>query len=243
MAIIINIESSGSACSVALSVDGHVEYSAVEREAMHQSTDLAPFVARAMEEAARHEWKPDAVAVSIGPGSYTGLRIGMSLAKGLAFSLDVPLIGVQTLQILAVKAMFSRIDFTGEEILVPMVDARRMEVYTAAYNADLSAIIAPRALIVEPDSFDSLPADRTVIFMGDGAQKTKSVINRDNAVWLDGMLPMAADMAPLSEKAFRENDFMDLAYGVPYYIKDYEAIHGENPLAHLLKMENHECHN
>ena len=95
MAVILNIESSGSASSVALSVDGNVEWSAVEREAMHQATDLAPFVAQAMEEVTRKELKIDAVAVSTGPGSYTGLRIGMSLAKGLAFGLDVPLIGVR----------------------------------------------------------------------------------------------------------------------------------------------------
>ena len=97
MAVILNIESSQSASSVAISVDGNVEWNAVEREAMHQATDLAPFVAQAMEEVTRKELKIDAVAVSTGPGSYTGLRIGMSLAKGLAFGLDVPLIGVETL--------------------------------------------------------------------------------------------------------------------------------------------------
>ena len=147
MAVILNIESSQSASSVALSVDGNVEWSAVEREAMHQATDLAPFVAQAMEEVTRKELKIDAVAVSTGPGSYTGLRIGMSLAKGLAFGLDVPLIGVETLKLIAVKAMFRNLNFTGEEILVPMVDARRMEVYTAAYDFKLDALIPPQAMI------------------------------------------------------------------------------------------------
>lgn len=234
MATILNIESSQSASSVALSVDGNVEWSAVEREAMHQATDLAPFVAQAMEEVTRKELKIDAVAVSTGPGSYTGLRIGMSLAKGLAFGLDVPLIGVETLKLIAVKAMFRNLNFTGEEILVPMVDARRMEVYTAAYDFRLDALVSPQAMIVTEDSFKELPKDRQIWFMGDGAAKTRDVIKLPNAHWMDDVLPMAADMVALAEKSFREKDFLDLAYSVPFYIKDYEAVHGENPLKHLL---------
>lgn len=234
MATILNIESSQSASSVALSVDGNVEWSAVEREAMHQATDLAPFVAQAMEEVTRKELKIDAVAVSTGPGSYTGLRIGMSLAKGLAFGLDVPLIGVETLKLIAVKAMFRNLNFTGDEILVPMVDARRMEVYTAAYDFRLDALIPPQAMIITEDSFRELPQDRQIWFMGDGAAKTRDVIKQPNAHWMDDVLPMAADMVALAEKSFREKDFLDLAYSVPFYIKDYEAVHGENPLKHLL---------
>lgn len=234
MAVILNIESSGSASSVALSVDGNVEWSAVEREAMHQATDLAPFVAQAMEEVTRKELKIDAVAVSTGPGSYTGLRIGMSLAKGLAFGLDVPLIGVETLKLIAVKAMFRNLNFTGEEILVPMVDARRMEVYTAAYDFRLDALIQPQAMIITEDSFKELPQDRQIWFMGDGAAKTKDVIKLPNAHWMDDVLPMAFDMVALAEKSFREKDFLNLAYSVPFYIKEYEAVHGENPLKQLL---------
>lgn len=234
MAVILNIESSQSASSVALSVDGNVEWSTVEREAMHQATDLAPFVAQAMEEVTRKELKIDAVAVSTGPGSYTGLRIGMSLAKGLAFGLDVPLIGVETLKLIAVKAMFRNLNFTGDEILVPMVDARRMEVYTAAYDFRLDALIPPQAMIITEDSFRELPQDRQIWFMGDGAAKTRDVIKLPNAHWMDDVLPMAADMVALAEKSFREKDFLDLAYSVPFYIKDYEAVHGENPLKHLL---------
>lgn len=234
MPVIINIETSASACSVALSVDSSVEWNALEQEPMNQATRLAPFVARAMEELTRRELKLDAVAVSIGPGSYTGLRIGMSLAKGLAFSTDVPLIGVGTLKLIAVKGMFRNLNFTGEEILVPMVDARRMEVYTAAYDFRLDAVMEPQALIVKPESFDDIAPGRQLWFMGDGAAKTKDVITRPDCHWMDGMVPMAHDMVALSEKAFREGDFMDLAYGTPFYIKDYEAVHGENPLKHLL---------
>lgn len=235
MSVILNIETSGSACSVALGIDGGVEFNAIEREPMRQATDLAPFVARAMEEITRKGIKLDAVAVSTGPGSYTGLRIGMSLAKGMAFGLDVPLIGVETLKILAVKAMFHNMDFTGDEILVPMVDARRMEVYTAAYDFALNPLMEPQALIVKPDSFNSLPENRQVWFLGEGSAKTRDVITRPNSYWMDDIIPTAADMIALSAKAFRENDFMDTAYGTPMYIKDYNAVHGENPLTHLLR--------
>lgn len=234
MSVIINIETSSSACSVAVSVDHSVEWSAEEPEPMNQATRLAPFVARAMEELTRRELKPDAVAVSTGPGSYTGLRIGMSLAKGLAFSLNVPLIGVETLKIIAVKAMFRNLNFTGDEILVPMVDARRMEVYTAAYDFGLNAVLEPQALIVTPDSFDNVARGRQLWLMGDGAAKTKNVITCPNCHWMEGITPLAQDMVALSEKALREGDFMDVAYCTPFYIKDYEAVHGQNPLKHLL---------
>ena len=167
----------------------------------------------------------------MGPGSYTGLRIGMSLAKGLAFSLDVPLIGVDTLKILAVKAMFRSMDWTGNEILVPMVDARRMEVFTAAYDFALNAVVEPQAMIIDADSFrDLLDAGHQLYFMGDGAEKTKQVISHPNAHWIDGLLPQAKDMLALSEKAFRENDFIDIAYSTPNYLKQYHTTKPKNQL-------------
>ena len=123
---------------------------------MNHSTALAPFVESCLEEMHRMGNRPDAVAVSMGPGSYTGLRIGLSMAKGLAYSLDVPLIGVDTLKILAVKAMFRNIGWQGDEILVPMIDARRMEVYCAAYDFALNELMSPAALVLDDDSFSEL---------------------------------------------------------------------------------------
>ncbi len=152
MSTILNIETSGKICSVALTREGALEFDLENREGMKHAEVLAPFVERAMEEVKRKEWKLDAVAVSIGPGSYTGLRIGLSLAKGLAFSLGVPLIGVSTLKILAVKAMFRNFNFTGEEILVPMIDARRMEVFTGAYDFALNAVAGPGPMILDSES-------------------------------------------------------------------------------------------
>lgn len=223
MSTILNIETSGKTCSVALTREGVLEFDLENSDGMKHAELLAPFVERAMEEVKRKEWKLDAVAVSIGPGSYTGLRIGLSLAKGLAFSLGVPLIGVSTLKILAVKAMFRNFNFTGEEILAPMIDARRMEVFTGAYDFALNALEGPGPMILDENSYGTLLAEREVWFMGDGAEKAKEIIKSPNAHWMDGLNPMAKDMLALSEKAFREGDFLDIAYSVPEYLKEYQT--------------------
>lgn len=223
MATIINIETSGKICSVALTRDGVLEFDIDDQTGMKHAEKLAPFVERVLEEAKRKEWEIDAVAVSIGPGSYTGLRIGLSLAKGLAFSMGIPLIGVSTLKILAVKAMFRNLNFTGEEILVPMIDARRMEVFTGAYNFALDALWGPGAMILDENSFSELLSEHELWFMGDGSEKTKGVIKSPNAHWMDGLNPMAKDMIALSEKAFREKDFLDVAYSTPEYLKEYQT--------------------
>lgn len=228
MATIINIETSGAVCSVAITKDGAVEFQLADMEGMKHAERLAPFIERCMEELKRKEEKADAVAVSIGPGSYTGLRIGLSTAKGLAFSLGVPLIGVPTLKILAVKAMFRNYDWQGDEILLPMLDARRMEVYAAAYDFALNALDGPRPVIVDKDSWSDLLESRQVWFMGGGSEKIKGVIDSPNAHWIDGLTPHARDMIALSEKAFRENDFIDIAYSEPEYLKEYQATVARN---------------
>lgn len=231
---IINIETSGKICSVALTCDGALEMQVDDHEGMQHANRVAPFADRIMDELGRKELKPDAVAVSIGPGSYTGLRIGLSFAKGLAYGLNIPLIGVDTLKILAVKAMFRNMDWTGEEILVPMIDARRMEVFTAAYDFALNPVIEPCAMILDEDSFkELLDAGKKLYFMGDGAEKAKNVIKHPNARWIDGLLPQAKDMLALSEKAFRENDFIDIAYSTPAYLKEYQTTKPKNKLNQL----------
>lgn len=223
MSTILAIETSGKYCSVALIHEGLAEFNREDNVEMNHARVIGPFVEDCMREASRKEWKIDAVAVSMGPGSYTGLRIGMSMAKGLCFSLDVPLIGVSTLKLLAVKAMFRNMEWEGDEILVPMIDARRMEVYTAAYDFRLDSLLDPTPMILTEDSYDILPADRQVYFMGDGAAKSKEVLKKENYHWLDNLNPHAIDMTALAEKAFREGDFLDVAYAVPEYIKEYEA--------------------
>lgn len=223
MSTIIAIETSGKFCSVALIHDGLAEFSREDKVEMNHAKAIGPFVESCLEEARRKEWKIDAVAVSMGPGSYTGLRIGLSMAKGLCYALGVPLIGISTLMLIAVKAMFRNMEWNADEILVPMIDARRMEVYTAAYDFHLNTLMSPQPLIVTEDSYNNLPSDREIYFMGDGALKTKEILNRQNFHWLENVNPTAYDMTALAEKALRENDFLDVAYCVPEYLKEYEA--------------------
>ena len=223
MATILNIETSGKICSVAISKDGAIEYQLEDHEGMRHAEVLAPFVEKCMEELKRKEDKLDAVAVSIGPGSYTGLRIGLSLAKGVAFSQDIPLIGVSTLQILAVKAMFRSFDFTGEELLVPMIDARRMEVFTGVYDFALNEVETPGPKILDEDSWKELLETKKMIFIGDGSDKAKEVIKSPNVVWIPGLVPVARDMLALSEKYYREGKFIDIAYSTPEYLKECQT--------------------
>ena len=223
MSTILAIETSGKHCSVALLHEGLAEFSREDEKEMNHARAIGPFVDECVKEAKRREWKIDAVAVSMGPGSYTGLRIGLSMAKGLCFSLSVPLIGVSTLKLIAVKAMFRNIDWQGDEILVPMIDARRMEVYTAAYDFRLDELMEPQPLILTADSYSGLPGERQVYFMGDGSEKSKELLKGEGRHWIDGIIPKASDMTALAEKAFREEDFIDLAYSVPEYLKEYEA--------------------
>lgn len=231
MSTILNIETSCEICSVAVSRDGLTEYQLEDLEPMSHARRLAPFIEKCLAEMERRDMKPDAVAVSIGPGSYTGLRIGLSTAKGLCFGLDIPLLAISTLEILAVKAMFSSMEWTGEEILVPMLDARRMEVYTAAYDFALNPIVEPTPMIIDADSYASLPTDRKVIFIGPGAAKAQGVIKRENAVWLPELAAHARDMTALAEKALREGKIADTAYCTPFYLKEFQATKPKNPFA------------
>lgn len=228
MATIINIETSSKTCSVVLSKDGAIELELEDSEGMNHAVKLAPFIEKCMEEVKRKGERIDAVAVSMGPGSYTGLRIGLSMAKGLAFSLNVPLIGFSTLQILAVKAMFRNMIWEGDEIIMGMVDARRMEVFSGAYDFSLKEIIKEGAEILNEASFPKLKDYRKVIFIGDGSEKFKPLYQSDNAVWLGPLVPHARDMIALSEKRFRENDFIDLAYSTPSYLKEYQTTVPKN---------------
>lgn len=230
MSVILNIDTTASVCSVAVSADGMIEFHIESEEPMQHASLLAGYVDRCLEHIARRGLKLDAVAVSNGPGSYTGLRIGLSLAKGLCFSLKIPLIAISTLEILAVKAMFGYRDAEGDEIIVPMIDARRMEVYTAAYDFVLNPIISPRPLILDENSYNSLSDYRKIIFIGDGVNKARDVIKLSNALWLTNAMPLALDMVALSEKAFRENRFADVAYCEPEYLKEFQATKSRNLL-------------
>lgn len=223
MATILNIETSTQVCSVALTSEGQVLEHHENYDGQTHATLLSAYVKSALDYVHSRELKLDAIAVSIGPGSYTGLRIGLSEAKGLAFGLEVPLIGVNTLQLLVVSTMFNHLIDEDELLYVPMIDARRMEVYTAAYNPALEAVIEPQAMILDENSFADILESHKVVFMGNGSTKARDVIKHPNAIFIDGVKPVAVDMLALSEKAFRESRFIDVAYSTPLYLKEFQA--------------------
>jgi len=161
----------------------------------------------------------DAVSVSKGPGSYTGLRIGVSAAKGLCFALDKPLIAIDTLEILAHAANAENYAF-----IVPMIDARRMEVYSAVFDQHYQKIRETEAEIIQADSYKAYLSKGRVLFLGDGAGKCAALLQHANAVFLPDLFPSANEMAPLSEARFLESGFENVAYFEPYYLKDFIAI-------------------
>jgi tRNA threonylcarbamoyladenosine biosynthesis protein TsaB len=223
MANIINIETSTEACSVALTGDCSVLANFEERTGRRHAELVSGFVRDALAAAKEQERKIDAVAVSIGPGSYTGLRIGLSEAKGLAYALDVPLIAVPTLHIMATHVMFNHHGINLESRFAPMIDARRMEVYTCVLDMHLQELMPTAPLILTEDSYQAELEKGPILFMGNAIDKARTVITHPNAQWVEGVQPLAADMFALSEKAFRAGNFIDVAYSTPQYLKDFQA--------------------
>ncbi|MCI8997554.1 MAG: tRNA (adenosine(37)-N6)-threonylcarbamoyltransferase complex dimerization subunit type 1 TsaB [Muribaculaceae bacterium] len=228
MAVILNIETSTNVCSVALTAEGMVLAHQEDMNGRNHAGLLSDYIKYCLDFAAEKELKLEAVAVSMGPGSYTGLRIGLSEAKGLAYALDIPLIGINTLQIMSCQVMFTK-ELEGDEIFVPMIDARRMEVYTAAYNFALEDVMPQQPLILDESSYASLLDNhRKVLFFGNGSDKAKEVIKAPNAEFVPDIVPLAIDMIALAERAYSQREFLDTAYSVPNYIKDFQATKPKN---------------
>lgn len=227
MPVILNIETSTDVCSVALTCDGQVVFNKENHESMSHASSLGGYVQDALSVAKSHRLAIDAVAVSRGPGSYTGLRIGVSEAKGLCFGLDVPLIAVDTLAVMACAVMFKK-DIDEDALLCPMIDARRMEVYSAVYDRALNQVKPVSAEIIDENSYADILTRKPVIFLGNGAGKCRDVITGDNARYIDGICPLAADMLALSEMAFRNSRFENVAYFEPFYLKEFVATKPKN---------------
>ncbi len=223
MSTIIHIETSTDVCSVALSEDGHCLFHRENRDGHSHARVLAPFVEEAVSMADNHAIPIDAVAASCGPGSYTGLRIGVSTAKGLCYGRGLKLISVSTLKLLCVPILLYREDLPDDALLCPMLDARRMEVYTAIYDRALNTILDTSAQIITPDSFLDILDKRTVIFAGNGATKCKGTITHPNAIFADGVEPLAKNMIPLAERSLARGEIEDTAYFEPFYLKEFVA--------------------
>ena len=218
MAAILSIETSTSVCSVALHRDGklvaslevHLEYS--------HSSKLAVLVEQVMRLGEIGMSQLSAIALSAGPGSYTGLRIGTSLAKGLCYALDVPLIAVPTLQVMATTVGRNNIE---DAFLCPMIDARRMEVYCQIYDANLVELDPIEAKVITPESFEAYLNAKPVIFFGNGAAKCKEVLVHKNARFLADINPLAAELGELARLKFESGKVEDLFTFVPMYLKEF----------------------
>lgn len=223
MATILSIETSTNVCSVAVAQDNHVIFHNEDFEGPSHAVQCGLFVQDALSFAESHAIPLDAVAVSEGPGSYTGLRIGVSMAKGVAYGRNVPLISIPTLKLLCVPVLLYHEEIPEDSLLVPMIDARRMEVYSAIYDRSLKEIRSIRADIIEADTFQEYLDQRPIVFFGNGSTKCKTVINHPNAIFIDNIHPLASNVAPLAEQKFRREDFASTAYFEPFYLKDFQA--------------------
>ena len=244
MPIILNIETSTNVCSVAVSENGNCIFGKVNTDGLNHAKLLSLFIEEALSFLKEQNKKLDAVAVSSGPGSYTGLRIGVSTAKGLCYGFDIPLISISTLQVMAFSVNSFQFSVNSQQsattenyqlktenyLFCPMIDARRMEVYAAFFNKKNELIKDISADIIDENSYHDLLAKQPIYFFGNGAEKCKAVLTHSNAHFLDDIVPLAENMISLSEKYFSENKFEDVAYFEPFYLKEFQTTKPLNPL-------------
>ena len=223
MSCILNIETSTDVCSVAISDSGQVIFNKEDHSGPNHAVKLGVYVDEALSFIDAHGIPLEAVAVSCGPGSYTGLRIGVSMAKGICYGRDVKLISIPTLELMAVPVLIGEHPAEEDALIVPMLDARRMEVYAKVMDRALKEVRPIQADIVDADTYKEYLDRGTVYFFGNGAEKCMAVINHPNARLVKGIEPLAKNMAPLAEKRFVEGKFEDVAYFVPFYLKDFVA--------------------
>jgi len=215
MIYILNIETSTKNCSVSIAQNGeNIAIKEMANEGYSHAEFLHVFIEKLLEENGLKTKDLHAIAVSQGPGSYTGLRIGVSAAKGLCFAVDIPLIAVETLTVLAHQVN------VANGLIIPMIDARRMEVYSAIFNSKLEKTRGVEAQILDETTF--LDINETIYILGDCQEKIKTVLTDKKFVFLEvNIFPSAKEMAALSFEKFKNNDFVDVAYFEPYYLKDF----------------------
>ena len=222
MACILSIETSTDVCSVAMSENGQCIFKQEDHGGPNHAVSLGVYVDEALSFTDNHAIPLGAVAVSCGPGSYTGLRIGVSMAKGVCYGRNVPLLAVPTLEVMCVPVLLNH-EIEEDALLCPMIDARRMEVYSAIYNRALKEQRETRADVVDADTYREFLNRRPVYFFGNGAAKCMETINHPNARLIEGIEPLAKYMFPLAERKWVQEEYEDLAYYVPFYLKDFVA--------------------
>lgn len=233
MSCLLNIETSTQICSVALSQDGQIIFQKEDREGPNHAVSCPVFVEEALSFAESHAIPLDGVAVSEGPGSYTGLRIGVSTAKGVSYARQVPLLAVSTLKTMCVGPLLYGEEMPEDALLVPMIDARRMEAYAAVYTRALREVREVSADVVSSDTYAPYLNEHPVYFFGDGASKCKEVINHPNAHFLPDIVPLAKHMMPLAERALALGEIKDTAYFEPFYLKEFVAIKSKSLLDNI----------
>lgn len=219
MAKILQIETATQVCSVALSMNGKTISVKEEIGQNLHASNLTLFIDEVIKAAGLAYSDLDAIAVSKGPGSYTGLRIGVSTAKGLCYALDKPLIAIETLKMMAVGFLAQNPDYPG--LICPMIDARRMEVYTTIFDSELNELAPTSAKIIDETSFAELLAENQINFIGDGAEKCAEILTHSNASFDNANFNSAQYLSPLAHKAFEQIAFEDVAYFEPFYLKDF----------------------
>ena len=229
MSKILNIETSTTVCSVSISEDGACKCFRENFNGNNHSELIGVFVQEVLAESGIQPKDLDAVALSIGPGSYTGLRIGTSFAKGLCYGSDLKLITIPTLKIIAQNAK-EKYNIEDEALLCPMIDARRMEVYNCIYDANLNEVRETQPEIIDENSFAEILKEKKIYFFGNGAEKCKTFITHENAIFLSEVYPLATSMVTLSQAAFEIEDFADVAYFEPFYLKAAHVTMPKNQL-------------
>lgn len=228
MSCILNIETATEVCSVTIIKNGNLIFDREETKGPSHAVLLGQFVNEGIEVLREQNTLLDAVAVSCGPGSYTGLRIGVSEAKGLCYGFNIPLIAIGSLKIMANGIKKRELD--ESTLLCPMIDARRMEVYDMVFNHNLQEVRPVTADIIDENSFADLLAEHQIAFFGNGAAKCKEVLHSTNAIFIDDVYPRAVDMLELAEEAYKNNDFVDVAYFEPFYLKEFVATVPKNKI-------------
>lgn len=223
MSCILSIDTSTNVCSVAVSHDGCCVFDKEEHSGPNHAEKLGTFVEEALSFIDDNNLHLDAVAVSGGPGSYTGLRIGVSMAKGICYGRNTKLLAIPTLELLSVPVLLHHEKIEENALIVPMIDARRMEVYAQVFDRSLKTIRPIHADIVDENTYQEYLDKGPVYFFGNGAEKCMKVINHPNAHLITGIEALAKNMLPLAEKRIAEEKFEDVAYYVPFYLKDFVA--------------------